>query len=55
MIKVSITVVETDIVCAAPTPHEFIADTENIPPKVPAVVVIELVEELPDQPKGSVQ
>jgi hypothetical protein len=41
-------------VCAVLLPHPLFATTEIVPPVVPAVVLIELVVDVPDQPEGSV-
>ena len=42
-------------VVAGLLPHALTATTEIVPEEDPAVVVIELVAEVPDQPEGSVQ
>ena len=42
-------------VCAALLPHELLAVTVIFPLVELAVVLIELVVELPDQPEGNVQ
>ena len=44
----------TPNVFAADEPQELLAVTEMFPPDVPAVALIEFVEEVPDQPFGNV-
>jgi hypothetical protein len=42
-------------VLAVPDPHELFALTEMVPPVLPAVTVIAVVEEVPVHPEGKVQ
>jgi hypothetical protein len=44
-----------DKVCADEEPQPLFAVTEIVPPLAPAVAVIELVVDVPDQPPGKVQ
>jgi hypothetical protein len=44
----------TDNVLVGPAPQALFALTEMVPPALPAVVEIDVVEELPDQPEGNV-
>ena len=44
----------TPSVCAADEPQELFAVTDIVPPAAPAVVVMEVVVELPVQPPGRV-
>ena len=45
----------TESVLAVPDPQALLAFTEIVPPADPAVVVMEVEVELPDQPDGNVQ
>ena len=45
----------TASVRADPDPHALFAITEIIPPALPLITVINLVEEVPDHPDGSCQ
>ena len=45
-------VILTDL--GTPVPQLLLAETESVPPDDPVVTVIELEEELPDQPAGNV-
>jgi hypothetical protein len=49
------TLTVTSNVCGADVPHVLDAETVILPPLVFAVVLIEAVDELPDQPPGRVQ
>ena len=36
-------------------PQLFVAATETVPPEMPEIAVMEVVEDVPDQPEGNVQ
>lgn len=48
-------ITDTAMACDAEEPQALFATTEMLPLELPAVAVIELVVELPDQPNGKVQ
>ncbi len=46
---------DTARVCEELVPQLLLAETETVPPELPVVTVIELVDDEPVHPEGSVQ